>query len=117
VSPDDVKALRKELGCTAKELASVLEVEPETVAAWERGELFPTKHHVSVMGDLLAQGPAAVPRKRRKGARPTPMQALADPELWRLVRKLLAHAELRAAADALAASYSDPADDPASSAG
>jgi transcriptional regulator with XRE-family HTH domain len=112
MSPDDVKALRKELGCTARDLAAVLAVEPDTVFAWERGDLFPTKHYVDRMAGLRAKGPSAVPRKRRKGAAASPMQALADPALWQLVRKLLVHAELRAAADKLAETYPDPSDDP-----
>jgi transcriptional regulator with XRE-family HTH domain len=112
VSPEDVKALRRELGCTARELAAVLEVDTETISAWERGDLFPTKRLVGIMEGLRAKGPSAIPRRRRKGAPASPMQGLADPELWRLVRKLLAHPELRANADALAAAYPDPADDP-----
>ncbi len=63
------------------------------------------------MEELRAKGPSAVPRKRRKGAPASPLHALADPELWRLVRKLLAHPELRSAAQKLAESYLDPADD------
>ena len=39
------------------------------------------------------------------------MQALAMPELWMLVRKLVAHPELRAAAMKLAESYPDPTAD------
>jgi transcriptional regulator with XRE-family HTH domain len=111
MSPEEVKALRQELGCTARELAAALDVEPETIAAWERAELFPTKRHVAMMEELRKKGPSAVPRKRRKGAPATPMQALADPGLWRLVRKLLAHPELRTATDKLADAYPDPADE------
>jgi transcriptional regulator with XRE-family HTH domain len=110
MSPEQVKALRTELGCTARELAAALDVEADTVTGWERGELFPTKRHVDAMQDLRARGPTAIPRKRRKGASASPLQVLADPALWRVVRKLLAHAELRAAVEALAASYDDPAD-------
>jgi transcriptional regulator with XRE-family HTH domain len=110
MSPEQVKALRTELQCTARELAAALDVEPDAVSAWERGELFPTKRHVDAMQELRARGPAAIPRKRRKGAPASPMQLLADPALWRIVRKLLAHAELRTAVEALAASYDDPAE-------
>ena len=38
MSPDDLKALRKELSCTAKELAHALDLEQGTVLAWEKGE-------------------------------------------------------------------------------
>jgi transcriptional regulator with XRE-family HTH domain len=112
MSPEDLKALRQELGCTARELAAALGVEPDTVLAWERSDQFPTKRHVGMMEDLRRKGPSAVPKKRRKAAAASPLHALADPALWRLVRKLLAHADLRSAAEKLAEPYADPADDP-----
>ena len=105
---DDIKALRAELSCTARELAGALGLEQDAVLAWERGERFPTKRHVGAMNELRARGPGAIPRKARKAVTVTPMQALADPDTWRLVRKLLAHAELRAAVTELAARYEDP---------
>jgi transcriptional regulator with XRE-family HTH domain len=111
MSPDEVKALRQELSCTARELAAALSVEPDVVIAWERSEQFPTKRHIGMMEELRRKGPSSIPRKRRKGAPAPPLQALADPSLWRLLRKLLAHPELRTAADALAERYPDPADD------
>src|ERR1700691_6041045 len=110
MSPEDIKALRRELGCTARELAGALEIEQDVVLAWERSDLFPTKRHVGMMETLRAKGPSAIPKKRRKSAPASPMQALAEPELWRLVRKLLVHPELRAAVEKLAEPYSDPAD-------
>jgi transcriptional regulator with XRE-family HTH domain len=113
MSPEDIKALRKELECTAKELAGALGLEQETVLAWERGELFPTKRYVAQMEDLRAKGKSAIVRKPRRSAKAaTPMAVLSDPETWRLVRKLLAHEGLRREAQALAASYPDPADEP-----
>jgi transcriptional regulator with XRE-family HTH domain len=112
VTPEDIKALRKELGCTAKELAGALELDQATVLAWERGELFPTKQYVDRMGALRAKGPGAVPRKTTRAAKETtPMKALADPALWVLVRKIIAHKALRDEVTRLAAGYSDPADD------
>lgn len=112
MSPEDIKALRQELSCTARELAAALSIEQETVLAWERAELFPTKRHVGMMEELRKKGPSAVPRKRRKGATPSVQQSLADPALWLLLRKLLAHPDLRAATEKLAASYPDPAEEP-----
>ncbi len=111
---DEIKALRKELGCTARELASVLEVDQATVLAWERAELFPTKRHVDRMAALRAAGPGAVPRHPARAKQPTnagPMQALRDPALWEVVRKLIAHDKLRADVVRLAAGYPDPSDD------
>lgn len=111
MSPEDIKALRKELSCTARELASALGIEQESVLAWERGDLFPTKRFVVKMEELRRAGPAAVPRKKKGPSAISPVHALANPDVWRLVRKLLAHPELRNAAMKLAESYDDPADE------
>jgi DNA-binding XRE family transcriptional regulator len=109
VSPDEVKALRKELACTAKELAAALDVEQKIVVGWESGELFPTKQYCDQMAALRAKGPSAIPRKSKGG---DPMKTLADPALWELVRKLAAHKKLRDEVQKLAAGYPDPAADP-----
>ena len=113
MSPEEIKALRNELGCTARDLAAALGIELPMVQAWERAEQFPTKRHCDAMDVLRQKGAAAMPKKRRKGTPATPMQALADPDLWRLVRKLIAHPDLRAEAMNLAAKYADPAEEPA----
>jgi transcriptional regulator with XRE-family HTH domain len=113
MAPEDIKALREELGCTARELGAALGIEQETVLAWERGDLFPTKRFVDMMAQLRQKGPGAVPKKRKRGAPSSPAQVLADPDVWRLIRKLVAHAELRTAALKLAESYPDPAEEPA----
>jgi transcriptional regulator with XRE-family HTH domain len=106
VTPDDIKALRKELACTAKELAAALGVEQATVLAWEKAELFPTKAYVDQMAALRAKGPAAVPKKA-KGA--DPVKALTDPQVWELLRKIAAHKKLRDEVAKLAEKYPDPA--------
>lgn len=111
MTPDDLKALRRELRCTARELGDALGLDQPTVLAWERGELFPTKRSIEAMAKLRAQGPAAIPRKQKKTAPRSPLEALADPTLWRLIRKLLAHAPLRAEVDKLAEAYEDPIED------
>lgn len=108
MTPEDLKALRKELACTAKELALVLEVEQATVFAWERGDLFPTKRHVDKMEELRAKGPGAIPKKS-KGE--SPVKALNDPLVWAILRKVAAHKKLRDEVAKLAAAYPDPADD------
>ena len=112
MSPEDLKALRQELGCNARELATALGTEQSTVLAWEKGELFPTKRYCDKMEELRAKGPSAIPRKpRRKATTPDHQGAvLADPDVWRLIRKLLAHPELRASMQSLAEGYPDPAD-------
>lgn len=108
MTPDEIKALRRELACTAKELAQALGTDQATVLAWEKGDLFPTKASVDKMAELRARGPGAIPRKS-KGA--DPIKVLADPALWELVRKLAAHKKLRDEVQKLAAAYPDPAQD------
>jgi transcriptional regulator with XRE-family HTH domain len=107
VTPDELKALRKELSCTAKELAGALGLEQATVLGWERGELFPTKQYIDAMNELRARGPSAIPRKAKSEH---PMKVLSDPAMWELVRKLAAHKKLRDAVTKMAAEYADPAD-------
>ncbi|MFI5302462.1 MAG: helix-turn-helix domain-containing protein [Polyangiales bacterium] len=105
MTPEEIKAARVKLKCTAKELAATLDVTPATIGGWERGELFPTKQYVEAIAKLVEQGPTSVPKKA-KGA--DPMDALRDPEVWTLVRKLLAHPKLRAEVSKLADKYDEP---------
>jgi transcriptional regulator with XRE-family HTH domain len=109
VSPEELKALRAELKCTAKELARTLGLEQATVMAWERGELFPTKAIIGEMNALRARGPGAVVRASKK--KDEPLRVLADDDFQRLLRKLLAHEPLRKAATKLAEGYADPLDE------
>jgi DNA-binding XRE family transcriptional regulator len=108
MTPEEIRAVRRELSCTATELALALELDQATVLAWEKGELFPTKQYIDKMSALRAKGPSSIPRKSRGE---DPVKALADPALWQLVRKLAAHKKLREAVAKLAAPYSDPADE------
>lgn len=71
MTPEDIKALRKELACTAKELAAALGLDQATVLAWEAAEKFPTKVHVDRMNELRAKGPGAVPKKAKAGEIPS----------------------------------------------
>ena len=109
MTPDQIKALRKDLACTAKELGAALAVEQSEVLGWEKGEKFPTKQYVDKMEALRAKGPGAVPKRVRDGA--SPMKALADPTVWEIVRKIAAHKKLRDEVTKLAATYPDPAAD------
>lgn len=109
MTPEAIRALRKRLRCTMQELAATLELEPKTVMAWEDAEMFPTKRLIERMSELDARGPEAIVRKgRRRAQGATPMAALADPEVWRLIRKLLAHKELRQQVSELAERFDDP---------
>jgi len=108
MTPDQLKQLRKELSCTAKELAAALDLEQATVMAWEKGELFPTKHVIDRMEALRAKGPSAIVRKA-KGKSVDPLKVLADPQLWELVRKLVVHKQLRDEVVKMAVEYTDPA--------
>lgn len=105
MNADDIKALRKELGLTQRDLAEALELEVALVRDWESAEQFATKAHCDAMEKLRSNPP---PKKSKKSK--TPMQSLADPALWTLLRKLLAHGQLRAACEKLAADYDDPLD-------
>jgi transcriptional regulator with XRE-family HTH domain len=109
VTGDEIKALRKELGCTAKELAAALDTDQATVLAWEKADLFPTRSHVDRMNALLAKGAGSVPKKAKAGG--DPIKALSDPQVWELVRKIAAHKKLRDEVAKLADKYPDPAAD------
>jgi transcriptional regulator with XRE-family HTH domain len=106
VTPDDIKALRKELGCTARDLALTLGIEQKEVLAWEAGELFPTKRFVDQMKTLRDKGPSAV-LKTTKGKAVAPTDRVADPAFWNVVKKLLLHPPLYDQVLKLAESYSD----------
>ena len=111
VTSEDIKALRKELRCTTRELAAALGLDHAVVMAWEDEEQFPTKRSIKLMERLRAEGPGSVPRKRRgrkKGK--DAMQVLADPELWGILRKLLVHEDLRRQVVELSSHYDDPND-------
>ena len=94
VSPEDIKQLRKELNCTARELGGALDVDQKLILAWEAGELFPTRRYVTQMEALRKQGPSAIPRAPRGKGKKTGMARLDDPSFWELVRKLLEHPAL-----------------------
>lgn len=106
MTPDDVKQLRKELGCTARDLATTLGIEQKEVLAWEAGELFPTKHFVDQMNALRAKGPAFV-LKTSKGKAVTPTDRVSDPAFWVIVKKLLLYPALYEQVSKLAASYGE----------
>lgn len=105
MTPEEIKQARVTLKCTAKELAAALDVEPATVMAWERGEMFPTKQYVEKLRGFLTEGPAAIPKKAKGG---DAYEQLRDPDVWALIRKLLAHPKLRAEVQKLAAKYEEP---------
>jgi predicted transcriptional regulator len=109
VTPDELKQLRKELACTARELATALEIDQKEVLAWEAGELFPTKRHVTMMEGLRKKGPSAIVRAPKGKAKKVGMQRLDDPKLWEVVRKLLEHPALFDQVAKLADGYADPA--------
>jgi len=114
VSPEDLKSLRKELACTAKELALTLGVDQKEYSAWEAGELFPTKRYVTELEALRKKGPAAIVRgaKGKGAAAKKGMARLSDPKFWELVRKLAEHPPLFEQVSQLAAGYADPGDAP-----
>lgn len=77
-------------------------MEQATVLAWERGDLFPTKQHVSRMEALRARG--SLLRAKAATTKPAePLERLADPAFWNLVRRLATDPKLYAEVMALAA--------------
>jgi predicted transcriptional regulator len=109
VTPEDIKQLRKELNCTARELATALELDQKEVLAWEAGELFPTKRHVTIMEGLRKKGASSIVRAPKGKTKKVGVQRLDDPKLWEVVRKLLEHPALFDQVAKLADGYSDPA--------
>lgn len=109
MTPEEIKELRKELNCTARELAAALKIDQKEVVAWEAGELFPTKRFILMMEALRKKGAAAIPRTPRGKAKKTGMARLDDPKLWEIVRKLLEHPGLFEQVSKLADGFSDPA--------
>lgn len=113
VLPEEVQKLRKELSCTARELAAALGVDAKDVAAWEAGEQFPTKRHVDALAALREKGPSSIVRKPRgKPAAKVGIARLSDPALWVIVRKLLEHPALFDQVSKLSEKYPDPAEPP-----
>jgi DNA-binding XRE family transcriptional regulator len=110
VNRDEIQALRKELQCTARELADTLGLDVATIRAWEQEEKFPTKKWVTAMGRLREQGTAAIRRRPHKSHGPRGLAALRDPLFWDLVAKLAEHPELRRRVADLAADYELPDD-------
>ena len=112
MSPEELKQLRKELSCTAKELALTLGIEPKEIAAWEAGELFPTKRYVGELAELRKKGSGAIVRvaKGKAAGAKTGMARLADPKLWEILRKLAEHPVFFDQVSKLADAYRDPAD-------
>ncbi len=106
MTPDDIKALRKELGCTARDLATTLGLEQKEVLAWEAGELFPTKRYVDQMQTLRDKGPSAV-LKAAKGKAVAPTDRVSDPAFWAIVKKLLLHPALYDQVSKLAERFED----------
>ncbi len=117
----EIKALLDVLGLGTRELGAKLGVDPKLVVAWEREEQFPTKKNVGAMRALLQDhqgepGPTSSERgareeEGRRGAQKAAhvLEALADPAVWSLVRKLLAYPRLRQEVEEAAAKYRDPA--------
>jgi transcriptional regulator with XRE-family HTH domain len=116
VLPEEIQKLRKDLSCTARELAATLGVDPKEVAAWESGEEFPTKRNVDAMQALRAKGPSSIVRQPRgKAGAKTGMARLSDPSFWKIVRKLVEHPALFDQVAKLAEKYPDPAESAPSS--
>ncbi|HMA93856.1 MAG TPA: XRE family transcriptional regulator [Polyangiaceae bacterium] len=111
MTPEELKKLRTNLRCTARELAATLDIPLAEVQAWEAGEQFPTKRWVTKLEQLAALGPSGIARKKPKNnaAGVAPLDQLGNPDLWLIVRKLLAHQKFFSEVCQLADKYDDPA--------
>ena len=49
-----IKAIRRNLGCSVKRLASLIDVDESTVTRWERGLSAPHSEHWNRIGRLVA---------------------------------------------------------------
>jgi hypothetical protein len=117
VGPDEIRALFVKLDCSSRQLADTLGVPHREVMDWEVEKRFPTKRHVARMKELAEEGPNAIAPKRSATLRArreaaSPIEALADPAVWAIVRKLLAHPAFRLRVAELARDYDDPASGP-----
>ncbi len=107
---DDIRALRKRLRISMKQLADHLGIESSEVTAWEMGARYPTKKHVDGMKELEAS-PPPTPSPASSTEEPDLFAGfLSDPRLAPAVRKLLAHPDLQEEFLRLAERWEDPAE-------
>lgn len=99
--PEDIKALRAELGCSLGELAHAVGVEPRVLLAWEAGDSFPTKRHVGKLEAARKAGAGAVRSTKAEPDR-TGTDALEDPRLWAIVKRLVTDPKFLAEVEKLA---------------
>ena len=109
MSPDELKQLRKELDCSLGELAASVQIDVKTLLEWEAGDTFPTKKHVDRLLALKSKGPTGVTRRPKAKPALQGLDALEDPRLWAIVRKLATYPELLREVEALAAGYGEAA--------
>lgn len=102
MNAEEIRRLRARKGWSQRQLAAAMKVEPSTIAGWEAGEMFPTRKHLAALRQLEQQADA----QRSSGDRVH--ELLADPGFWRIVRKLLAHRELKDKVEKLADGWPDP---------
>lgn len=114
MTPNDLRKLRSDLRCTARELATTLGIELRVVQDWESGERFPTKAMVARLQQLGDAGPASIQRKpARATQRLVGLDRLSDPRLWALIRRLTEHPVFFEQVLQLAEKYDDSSDRPA----
>jgi transcriptional regulator with XRE-family HTH domain len=99
--PEQIRALRAELGCSIGELAQAVGVEPRMLLAWEAGDLFPTKRHVGKLEAARKAGAGALRSPKAESHR-TGTDVLEDPRLWAIVKRLVTDPKFLAEVEKLA---------------
>lgn len=107
MSPTEIRELRANLKCTARELAATLGIDTGEVTAWELGQQFPTKKHVSDMDKLRLLGPEAISRRPKRSSANVVrgIARLSDPMLWEIVVKLAENPDFFEKVKQLASAY------------
>src|SRR5581483_9400235 len=87
--PEEIRALRTELGCSIGELATAVGVDARTLLAWEAGDLFPTKRHVVKLQAVRTAGTEGFRRPKATSSALSGVELLSDARLWAIVRRLV----------------------------
>jgi putative zinc finger/helix-turn-helix YgiT family protein len=76
-SPAALKLMRKVIGLSAKDLAALLDIAPETISRWEHGRLTPGKQTIALLAQLAEKGTGSRARRTLETLKkPRPLAAV-----------------------------------------